>query len=749
MAEAGAVGGITPVAPAGPQDGGTKAAVPQPEAAAADGKSSALPLANTSGRAPPESAVVLAATLAGLKPGQELTGVLRRLPGQLLALLTTPRGDFLLDAADGLPLETPVTLVLTRTDRTIAALFIAVGNTPLDAPRPVQLALVALPEAAEPAPAPEAAPRPPVPPGTDGAPPAAPAPSAPLPSAPSPAAPPSSAPTPSAQPPSTPPCPAQAALPPAAAGLLPGEVISLRGSGHLSLPAAPVPASFRPDAAPPVTPHLSAPLPQPLPQPLPGAPLHAPALAQPDPLAALLDRGVMPLALHAGTPDAPARTLEASLLAATPPGETSPLTHPPARSPLARLAESGRLVTATVLPQPAPPAGHAWPGASHPQPAAPASAAPDAHAATPARASTPAPPPASASLPASAAPPAAAPPQQPVQLAIGGTTARIDLPADLPTPAPGTQLVFLVTSGHEALQALRAAAPQAPAHSALPAAASGPLPAQEASRPDAPRGAPAAEQSDAAVHARPAPTADVSAAPRPAAPENAAPASPPLPWVPGMTTPASVQPAAPALTGGEALLMAVMQALGRKGFAVGPRDAAPTGPDADDSAGDPAAPAAFDRLAPAAARSAARAAAAQAARALDTPLPASAPEALPFTLTLHTPQGHIPLVFLVWQAVRGDEENSGGTGPGGEPDVCFAVEVDFESIGRLRLRGTVGRRHLALGVETERPLGTALEQAATRDFMQALEAGGMTGTLVFRSGRASDENAGNRTDKKT
>ena len=174
--------------------------------------------------------------------------------------------------------------------------------------------------------------------------------------------------------------------------------------------------------------------------------------------------------------------------------------------------------------------------------------------------------------------------------------------------------------------------------------------------------------------------------------------------------------------------MAVMQALGRKGFAASPRDLSNAGADADGVEAGANAPL-LARLLHAAATSATTAAA-RAEQAQEAP-PAPVADALPFVMTLQTPQGQIPLVFLVWQPVRGDEE-SNSPGADGEADVCFAVEVEFESIGRLRLRGSVGPAHLNLGVETEQPLGAALQQAANRDFTEAVEAGGMTGTLVFR-----------------
>lgn len=202
-----------------------------------------------------------------------------------------------------------------------------------------------------------------------------------------------------------------------------------------------------------------------------------------------------------------------------------------------------------------------------------------------------------------------------------------------------------------------------------------------------------------------------------------------------MPLPNGVTPAAPVvLSGGEALLMAVMQALGRKGFTAAPRVAASASGE-DDSTAPAAGAQALARLL----REASGTALARAEAAQDAPAAtAEVPDALPFALTLQTPQGPVPLVFLVWQPVRREEDggNDGASGEG-EPDVCFAVEVEFESVGRLRLRGAVGsgaagQRSLHLGVESERPLGDALQHAASRDFTNAIESGGMTGTLVFR-----------------
>ena len=102
MSKAGAVGGITPAIPAGPQDGGAKAAVQTSDAKAAEGKSSAPPLAEASNRAPPDAAVELSAAFAGLKPGQELRGTVRLLPGQYVEL-TLPRSTNALTVRYSIP----------------------------------------------------------------------------------------------------------------------------------------------------------------------------------------------------------------------------------------------------------------------------------------------------------------------------------------------------------------------------------------------------------------------------------------------------------------------------------------------------------------------------------------------------------------------------------------------------------------------------------------------------------------------
>lgn len=824
MADAGAVGGVTPTIPTGtatsPQDGSAKASDAKAgdakagDARGAEGKPSAPPLAETSGRAPPETApksapepaLALAATLAGLKAGQELRGTVRLLPGQPQALLTTPQGDFLIDPATGLEPDSPVSLVLIRADRTISALLLTMGRGSLDVPRPVRLTLVSI----HGAPAPELE--------------AQATPGAPIPPAP-------------ARPAGVPVPPAPA---PTLTSLLPGETISLRGGqppltggatpqAPASLPASSPPASSL--AASPLVPstmpgtvHGLAPgTPRPmvhglvLPDALDTA-APVPAASGSDPLAPLFDRGVMPLALHIGTGarTGPVKMLAASLLATAAPGETSPLTHPPAQSPLARLAEAGRLVTVTALPlepeTPAPPQAQPLsPRGLTPRPETPTPTPTTAETVTTTAAALPAlarpalhQTPASqgptgfATPPAATASPAAvsaALQSQPVQLSVNGAAARIELPAGVPTPAPGTQLVFLVTTGHEVLRTLPAAPlpavqprattqpqfqpqqhvppPQAQP-TPLPQPAGTPTPAQTAEPPAAPpqtaqppvppqtveRGGPAAAtgRSASSNQTPPAPNlrtdhAQGTAAPRstgtvqaPAAPVSAPPAAPHsiaalpeqpgLAWVPGMALPAGVTPAAPAaVSGGGALLMAVMQALGRKGFSATPRNPSDHPLDADGAEGVPGLPALARLLqsATATASAAASTATARAEQAQDAPLAASAPDALPFALTLQTPQGQVPLVFLVWQPVHANEDGRNDSAAGeDEGDVCFAVEVEFESIGRLRLRGALGRTHLDLGVETERALGAALHQAAHRDFAQAIEAGGMTGTLVFR-----------------
>lgn len=743
MSDAGAVGGITPATPAGPQDGGAKAAAPPPEAKAAEGKPSAPPLPETSGRAPPDTAVALAATLAGLKPGQELRGTVRLLPGHMQALLTTPHGDFLIDPATGLEPDSPLALVLLRADRAISALLLTHGRAAFDPPRPVQLTLVSVHNA--------------------------------------PATPPQGAASATTA--------AAASVPATAASsltsLLPGEAIFLRGGGHPSLPSAPgagapgagAPAPTAPTGQGAAASAARAPFSLPL---LPDMPARMPATAGParaaampagaspaaDPLAALFNRGAMPLTLQTGAATAPTRMLAASLLASAAPGETSALTHPPISSPLARLAETGRLMTATVLPPQDNGAGSAAAQQVRPMPGKPTAHPVETGAGAAARPT--------ATQPATAQPPAAPGPaasgttavqNQRVQLGINGTGARIALPSDLPAPAPGTQLVFLVTKGHEALRTLPPAqqaqvplgqASGAPA--ALQATDRNGAPAQSASTgvampvPDS-RASEARAVESRSVESRTTDGRHSTAAPRTgeAAPASAAPQTPTQPtpaagnaparteapqvlWVPGMPLPASaLSSGAPAPTsGGEALLMALMQALGRKGFAATSRDvsnprAEPETGGADGAPGLPA----LARLLAAAASPAAPAM--QTRQAQETPPPANAPEALPLTMTLQTPQGQVPLVFLVWQPVSGDEEGRSGDNPSeGEPDVCFAVDVEFESIGRLRLRGTVGRSHLDLGVETEKPLGAALHHAASQDFTEAVEAGGMTGTLVFR-----------------
>ena len=751
MPKAGAAGGRAP-APATAaleNSGGVKAQEAAEGKTAAPPQPAAPPLPEASGRAPPEparAAVALAATLAGLHVGQEVRGTVRLLPVQPHALLTTPQGDFLISPAAGLEADSELALVLTRADRSLTALLLTAGGKTLDPPRPAALTLIAVRgnpahQTPAPAPAPSAAPAP----GTP----------APLPPAPT------SAPTP--------------VLAPALTSLLPGETVALRGSGTVAIPQTALPQTALPQTPartaadiPPPTTTAAAPrallhgllLPQKHDAPAPtisGRPV-PPASA--DPVAALFEQGALPLTLHRlhGEHGGQGRThtLTASLLGSAAPGERTPLTHPPASSPLARLAEAGRLVTATVLP-------------------------PEAEAAT------------GAPTPARGQ---AAPPERPVvRLSASGTGLRLDLPAGAPAPAPGTQLVFLVTKGHEALKAQPPALPpaQPPAQShaqshvqpgaqppALPGAQPNmparaaaepqgrgqPAPAPstsiatpQASAPHSPPAQPPAQspaQSPAQTAKSAAPTAKPAATPAtpsatpavsaPAAtpapaPETAAPPPQSLLWVPGMILPAGAAPAAPApaaATPGEALLMAIMQALGRKGFSARP-STGPAAPTAQENANPPHAAQTLARLPHTAQGEARPGPAAEGTLPATLPatlaasLPAAAPEAAPLPLTLQTPQGPVPLLFLIWQPIRPEEDGKGNGAPNGsEQDICFAVDVRFETLGLLRLRGTVNPKHLQLAVETEHPLGDALERNATQDFLHAVEAGGMTGALAFR-----------------
>lgn len=766
MPKAGAVSGMTSAVPAGTPVTGTpvtgtpvtgtpggtaKAAVPPADTEAASPKPIVPPLAETSRRAPPEApvqaATTLAATLAGLKPGQELRGTVRLLPGQAQALLTTPEGDFLIGPAAALETDGPVSLVLIRADRSISALLLSEQHAALDLPRPVRLTLISLHGTPPPAGA------------ADGE--ARPAPAAPATAWPDAAAGPGVA-------------------GPSLTSLLPGEAIFLRGSAQPSpqnttapqpIPAPPAAVATAPAARLPAatTGHgvavgaprslLHAPMLPDAPQPGPEADIPArpvPAVSggtsDADPLAALFDRGVMPLMLRTDSPSTPPRMLTASLLATAAPGETSPLTHPPVSSPLARLAETGRIISATVLP----PQTEVTALTGKPQ-FLPATAQPPAGTA-----------PTAGIAPAPGSAATAAPQNQPVQLSVNGTRARIELPAGSPSPAPTSQLVFLVTRGHEALRAVFTAPLQTQGQepglrqeqgqAALPsgvAARSAAAPLQPTFMQPAPvRLTPDSSASRAETRAVATPPAYQAPDPNRAVERNAvpvpvgqsAPAStasqsevadmllvPGLP-VPASITPASLMPAAPAaVSGAEALLLVVMQALGRKGFTAQPHNISSLAADAEAAGADTAsgAPALARLLQTAAVLPAAPAP--QAEQARDTVPRADMPDALPFAMTMQTPQGQVPLVFLVWQPLRADEDNGKGDASGeGEADVCFAVEVEFASIGRLRLRGAVRRTHLDLGIDSEQPLGAALQHAASRDFMQAVEAGGMTGTLVFR-----------------
>ena len=843
MPGAGAVGGVTPVQPAGTQDklagtrdnagrttAGAGEAKPAAPSATAALEAASRPVASL----PADPAIALAATLAGLKVGQELRGQAKPLPGRPQALLTTPEGDFLIEPAPALQGETDLTVVLTRADRSISGLLLAAEGEMLDPPQTVRLTLVAVP----PRPAPEEA---------QG--------QQPVPAAPAKAL--------SAQPQPMP-VPALTADGAALNSLLPGEALPLRGSGTLT--------GASPNSAQPLPPKPAVPTAQTLLSPAPG-PALAPSVPRalnlgipPAPavggqpaaaLATLLEEGVLPLRLE--TPVKGQTHLSASLIAIAEADEITPLTRPAEGSPLARLAASGRLITATVLPltggeagamtaepaSPAPAASAATAPPGNPPPvqkteAAPAPASsktaslsPTAPASTPSPAPTapadmgaPAPsarpqganlpltpggtttrPAPAAASPATSeqgrAPQASAPrldlPQaQPLRLSANGMVMQLDLPASAPRPAAGTQFVFLVTRGREALppspaatmearpqtrpapaigenpsaaappktpqphapdnapvaparaSAMTTAQPPAapPAHSAsavphtaaIPHQASPLAPATQAStgKADPPAAAhEAAAQSPApprAVETRRAPIAAASGdlAPiegargkAPAAPLALTPAG--MMWMPGMNAPQILTSTQPLPTHpGEVLLLAVMQALGRKGFGVSAHPSS-------DHAGEAEPAEAADALQAVARLASAPVAEARPTAARDALAGDRLPDALPVSVTLQTPHGAMPLTLLVWQPLRPEEDGGhDGTPEGAGREVCFAVEVDFEKLGLLRLRGAVTPRHLQLGVETERPLDMALQRSATQDFNTAVEAGGMTGTLVFR-----------------
>lgn len=211
-------------------------------------------------------------------------------------------------------------------------------------------------------------------------------------------------------------------------------------------------------------------------------------------------------------------------------------------------------------------------------------------------------------------------------------------------------------------------------------------------------------------------------------------------WIPGLSAPVGLTPAAPApiaANPGEALLMAVMQALGRKGFSARPDEGAKAGGKTSGDGSQAATPLA--RVAPLPTGDARAAMTPETARtsglgaALPSAPPPGAPDAAPFALMLQTPQGPVPLLFLAWLPVRAEEDGKGkAASEGGAGDVCFAVEVRFEQMGLMRLRGAVNPKNLHLAVETEQPLEAALRHGVSRDFQQAIEAGGMAGTLTFR-----------------
>ena len=689
MAETGGIAGVIAPAPPGARDG---------EAARTPSAAGSLPPADAPDGAPHrllvDPAVQLAASLAGLTPGQTLDGHTIRLPGLERLLLHTPQGDFAIDPTAALTSEGHVAVVITRADRQIAGLLTTVAGEALEPPLPVALTMIGVTRLAPHQPLPRAgsiadAAAPAVPDASDSG---------------------------------------------ETVAILLGQAVKTTASpsGGIAIAA---PARASPGATPPPTAPLTPPL-------MPDGAAPTPTAAANHAVDVLFAPGALTLRPEAGASEA--RSLNVSLIATAAPGEPSAIADPPPATPLARLMAAGRLATATVLPE-RPTAGDPD-AARHDNPSAmlrldingqvyrlalPGHAAPGASAVTGTTAGAP-------GQSAAPATPAATPAAMPVATAAAMPAATA---GTMPPPLPagilpvGTRLVFVVDMpASTPPDAVRAPAPAPAAANALttpptstPATAITPPVASTPGPDAAPRSR--ADAADMPVRAPPPPTASA-----PVAPKSGAPAFPPAAAsvadageAPDLVAPPMVTAALAAAAGAgpapaiapmtegmlaQPVVRFLLQALKRAGFAAEP---AAGGDNADDD-------------------SATRLRAATAALMEKAALPREGLPEAPVSrvpLTLGTPTGPVPLVMSFWpgrdekqHGERQEEQEQAHT-------TRFAMDIAFDRLGHVRLDGAVTDSHLALRLGSETPLGASLEDSTRAACLAALEAGGMTGELRF------------------
>lgn len=680
MAETGGIAGVVAPAPPGARDG---------EAARTPPPASTPPATDAPDGAPHrllvDPAVQLAASLAGLSPGQTLDGHTIRLPGLERLLLHTPQGDFAIDPTTALTSEGHVAVVITRADRQIAGLLTTVAGEALEPPLPVALTMVGVTRLA---------PHQPQPPAGNVADPSVPA-------------------------------VLHASDSGEAVAILLGQTVKARASpsagAGIAAPAPPSPGATTTPA--PLTPPV-----------MPNGAAAAPTAAANHVVDALFAPGALTLRPETGTSGA--RSLIVSLIATAAPGEPSPIADPPPATPLARLMAAGRLTTATVVPERPTAAAPGAAGQDNPSAmlrldingqiyrlALPGPSAPVASAATGITAGAPAPS-AAATIPATT--PAAIP-------AATAGTMPAPLPADI-LPV-GTRLVFVVdmpaSAPPDAARSSAAAPAAAAALTTPPVSAQAPAITPPVA---STTGADAASRSRPAAASMPASASPAPAPPAPVAPEPGAPASSPAaPSVidasdapdivaPPMVTAtlaaaagASPTPATAPITENmlaQPVVRFLLQALKRAGFAAEPAAGG------DDTDGD----------------SAMRLRAATAALLEKAALPREGLPEAPASrvpLTLGTPTGPVPLVMSIWP--ERDEKRHGERQEEQEhaPTTRFAVDIAFERLGHVRLDGAVTDSHLALRLGSETPLGASVEDSTRSACLAALEAGGMTGELRF------------------
>lgn len=646
-------------------------------------KTGASPATPEPQKTAPPPAVTMAPSIAGLLAGQALEGDIIGADSDGHPILETPRGRFVLDPTAGLETGMQARLIITLAGRRLEAQVVARNDLPTQPPIAVVLTLVQA-RGLTPAPAPTPGPIAPTTPA------AAPPPAAALPddaalaaSNPQPA---TMAPTPltasTGIDPSHPPLlfqritlpQASAPMQSAPPGNSPRETGSAAASPNskatqLAVEALVATLADKPAAPEPLALPLGAVLAARVLTPAPSTPVQTPVAA-----------------------DALAKTniLKVAAIAITAPDAQSPVAAPPAGTPLALLANSGRVRTFIVMDvmatDPPPPAARAGP---------------------------------SASLPA-----AATNPPQPPLLRLRHADQEIALPAAHALPV-GTKVTLAILSP----------LPQAAPSPHLPTAEAVVAPAAPAVTPTTPP--PATPIIERAAPATPTPIATPTPSPLPLAQPPLALPPPPLPRLQPQAWPALA-----ALT--PMLAEAAPQALTKL-----PQPGAKLsnhalffwralGLGSAEAWLDPAARAQLQT---------GDAARLWAALQRDLALLSErrhggggGGEWRPFSLPLQLSDGVQLLTWFVRPAFAEDHGQQQGDDPPGQPQPDgrdFVLDIDFATFGRLRLRGLVRPRRLDLTLASIQPLPQSLRASTQAVFNRSLEAAGYAGALRFETGLPS------------